>query len=177
MTNNSVTNPNGDILLESWKEIANYLQRDVSTVMRWEKSEGLPVHRHHHLSRSSVYAYASELDAWRAQRTPAAEARPLWRQPLPSAALALVLLLALASVGSGPYIGTTVQAANAATAVTSMTSSPESPGHASEITRTGATSRRIATSDRPATTVLRNDRPCVACSPSVRRNTLGSHAF
>src|SRR5258706_10427953 len=47
--------------LESWKEIASFLHRDVRTVRRWEKSEGLPVHRHLHQSKSSVYAYASEL--------------------------------------------------------------------------------------------------------------------
>jgi len=33
--------------LESWKEIALYLGRDVTTVRRWEKREGLPVHRLH----------------------------------------------------------------------------------------------------------------------------------
>ena len=54
--------------LESWKAIAAYLGRDARTVMRWEKSEGLPVRRHHHLTRSSVYAYPRELDAWRANR-------------------------------------------------------------------------------------------------------------
>src|SRR5687767_9779014 len=34
--------------LESWKEIAAYLKRDVSTVQRWEKREGMPVRRHLH---------------------------------------------------------------------------------------------------------------------------------
>ena len=36
--------PNGR--LDSWKEIGAYLKRDVTTVRRWEKREGLPVHRH-----------------------------------------------------------------------------------------------------------------------------------
>ena len=31
--------------LESWKEIAAYLGRDVTTVRRWERREGLPVYR------------------------------------------------------------------------------------------------------------------------------------
>jgi len=31
--------------LDSWKEIAAYLNRDVTTVQRWEKREGMPVHR------------------------------------------------------------------------------------------------------------------------------------
>ena len=56
--------------LDSWKEIAAYLGRDVTTVQRWEKSEAMPVHRHVHDKRSSVYALASELDAWRQSRKP-----------------------------------------------------------------------------------------------------------
>lgn len=48
--------------LDSWKEIAAYLKRDVTTVHRWEKKEGLPVHRHVHDKQGSVYAYRSELD-------------------------------------------------------------------------------------------------------------------
>src|SRR6266852_4169674 len=56
--------------LESWKEIAAYLGRDVTTVRRWEKREGLPVHRLHHSKLGSVYAYTKELDAWRDERAP-----------------------------------------------------------------------------------------------------------
>jgi tetratricopeptide (TPR) repeat protein len=54
--------------LESWKEIAAYLKRDESTVQRWEKREGMPVHRHIHHQRGSVFAYVAELDAWRDSR-------------------------------------------------------------------------------------------------------------
>ena len=50
--------------LDSWKEIAAYLTRDVTTVQRWEKREGMPVHRHLHDKRGSVYALPEELDAW-----------------------------------------------------------------------------------------------------------------
>jgi TolB-like protein/Tfp pilus assembly protein PilF len=57
--------------LESWKEIAVYLGRDVTTVRRWEKGEGLPVHRHVHHKLGSVYAYTTELDGWRSNRAPA----------------------------------------------------------------------------------------------------------
>ena len=53
-----------DRCLDSWKEIAAYLNRDVTTVQRWEKREGMPVHRHAHEKRGSVYAFASELDRW-----------------------------------------------------------------------------------------------------------------
>lgn len=50
--------------LDSWKQIAAYLKRDIRTVQRWEKSEGLPVHRHHHLKRGSAFAFTDELDQW-----------------------------------------------------------------------------------------------------------------
>jgi hypothetical protein len=50
--------------LDSWKEIAAYLSRDVTTVQRWEKREGMPVHRHLHDRMGSVYASRAELDAW-----------------------------------------------------------------------------------------------------------------
>ncbi|HET7695366.1 MAG TPA: tetratricopeptide repeat protein [Vicinamibacterales bacterium] len=51
-------------LLDSWKDIAAYLKRDISTVQRWERREGMPVHRHVHDVRGSVYAFRSELDVW-----------------------------------------------------------------------------------------------------------------
>ena len=54
----------GDGRLDSWKEIATYVRRDVTTVRRWEKREGLPVHRHLHDQRESVYAFKREIDAW-----------------------------------------------------------------------------------------------------------------
>lgn len=51
--------------LDSWKEIAAYLRREVRTVQLWEKKEGLPVHRHFHKRLGSVFAYRSEIDVWR----------------------------------------------------------------------------------------------------------------
>src|SRR5438046_1907220 len=51
--------------LDSWKEIAAYLNRSVRTVKRWEHEEGLPIHRHIHHSQGTVYAHKSEVDAWR----------------------------------------------------------------------------------------------------------------
>jgi len=95
--------------LDSWKAIAAYLKRDERTVRRWQ-DQGLPIHRHVHKKRASVYAYKSEIDAWwRTDRTriEAAEAAavaaaktrhvPKW---LLGAILALpVLLLALNAGG------------------------------------------------------------------------------
>src|SRR5215208_144606 len=50
--------------LDSWKEIASYLGRGIRTVQRWEREEGLPVHRLDHAKRGSVYASRRELTAW-----------------------------------------------------------------------------------------------------------------
>jgi Tol biopolymer transport system component len=67
----SVTTP--EDRLDSWKEIAAYLNRDVTTVQRWEKREGMPVQRHLHDKMGSVYSSRAELDAWaRGRNLPAA---------------------------------------------------------------------------------------------------------
>ena len=50
--------------LESWKEIAGYLNRSVSTAQRWARAEGLPVHRLPHAKSGSVFAYRAEIDEW-----------------------------------------------------------------------------------------------------------------
>lgn len=98
-----MTHDEKEIPLESWKEIAAYLKRDVTTVRRWEKQQGLPVHRHLHEARSSVFAYRTELDAWWAGRTPADRAEeavaPSGRlRPL---AIAAAALLAVTTSGDG----------------------------------------------------------------------------
>ena len=66
--------------LESWKEIAAYLRRGVRTARRWEREEGLPVHRQMHKRLGTVYAYAHELDAWRDSRS-AVRVRAARRNP------------------------------------------------------------------------------------------------
>jgi tetratricopeptide (TPR) repeat protein len=87
--------------LDSWKEIAGYLNRDVRTVQRWEETDGLPVYRKSEVRQkgSPVYAYTAEIDAWlRKNPTPKMEAvaakksRRLWPA---SAALAIVAAAAL----------------------------------------------------------------------------------
>lgn len=50
--------------LNSWKEIAAYVGRDVRTVIRWEQRAGLPVYRIPVGQRQAVHAYRSEIDAW-----------------------------------------------------------------------------------------------------------------
>jgi len=55
--------------LESWKQIAAYLDRSERTVRRWEASEGLPVHRREHERQDTVFAFRHELEAWSRSRT------------------------------------------------------------------------------------------------------------
>ena len=50
--------------LTAWKEIASYMDRDVRTVMRWEKTRELPVHRGPGGKSGVVFADTDELDAW-----------------------------------------------------------------------------------------------------------------
>lgn len=49
--------------LNSWKDIASYLGRDVRTVIRWEE-KGLPVYRVPGGKRQAVFAYRAEIDDW-----------------------------------------------------------------------------------------------------------------
>lgn len=67
-------------VIDSWKGIAAYLNRDVRTVMRWERTRGLPVHRLPGGPKSAVYATKPELDLWRKSRE-IRQAAP-GRQPL-----------------------------------------------------------------------------------------------
>ena len=50
--------------LQSWKEIAAYLGRDVRTCRRWEEHLGLPIHRLNGSRRARVLAYRDEIDWW-----------------------------------------------------------------------------------------------------------------
>jgi TolB-like protein/Flp pilus assembly protein TadD len=108
--------------LDSWKEIAAYLERDVATVRRWEKREGLPVHRQHHDKLGSVYAYVSEINTWRqgrrqqgVQDTPPAEPKRWNRRRTVLSAVLLSLVLAVVVLAyvwvrsrTPPNVGSTI---------------------------------------------------------------------
>jgi phage terminase Nu1 subunit (DNA packaging protein) len=51
-------------VLNSWKEIAQYVNRGVRTVQRWEAELHLPVRRPRGKGRSAVIAMRSEIDLW-----------------------------------------------------------------------------------------------------------------
>ena len=92
--------------LVGWKRISSHLGCSDRTARRWEQDESLPIHRQLHETKSTVFAYPDELDAWLASRAPETvppsaprpekTLRP-WRQPLPLAVIGacLVLLLGL----------------------------------------------------------------------------------
>jgi TolB-like protein/tetratricopeptide (TPR) repeat protein len=65
--------PTDEPRLESWGEIAAYLRREIRTVQRWERYQGLPVRRLQIGKLGSVYAYRSELDKWYRERQPHAD--------------------------------------------------------------------------------------------------------
>jgi Tol biopolymer transport system component len=71
--------------LDSWKQIAAYLGKSERTVRRWHEAEGLPVHRHVHQQRGSIWAYGSELNEWLDSRrlapTPLPDVRQHSRRP------------------------------------------------------------------------------------------------
>jgi len=55
--------------LESWKQIAGFLDRSERTARRWEEAEGLPVHRRGHEKKDTVFAFKHEIEAWSRSRT------------------------------------------------------------------------------------------------------------
>ena len=102
----------GDDRLDSWKAIADYLGRDVATVRRWERLQGLPVRRVPGGRGSSVFAFRSEIDEWlktagrqeRPVADPPPAVPPTARWPLwaVGALLALAAIVALSWRGVPP---------------------------------------------------------------------------
>lgn len=167
------TNPPPEERLDSWKAIAAYLDRQVRTVQRWEKEEGLPVHRLPHKKQGSVYAYKSELDAWRqrslavveASLTVAEPASPTPDDPfapsphvmrLPLWSFVVVAALALAAAGGWWWVrGRSVVPVRAPAA-------SEAPGAASgrllaQATGEGGAPRLVKLGPAPQAAVLSGD--------------------
>lgn len=66
----NVSPVNGKLgVLAGWKGIGDYFGCNVRTVRRYEQERGLPVHRAPGKKGSTVFAYASELDAWLGSRS------------------------------------------------------------------------------------------------------------
>jgi len=101
--------PAAQARLDGWKGIAAYLKRTTRTVQRWEKLEGLPIHRIGHSSSASVFAYPEEIDAWWNSRktsldprtTPVEEPAPQRSWPYVRTAVpASMALLAIAAIAA-----------------------------------------------------------------------------
>jgi len=108
--------------LESWKEVAAYLKRDVATVRRWEKREGLPVHRHHHDKQGSIYAFPAELDAWQAARHRPESGPPdaTAAGPLRRGAVGAVVSLVVLAAAVAAYLWATRPRGPGSSAITSI---------------------------------------------------------
>ena len=105
--------------LDSWKEIAAYLSRDIRTVQRWEKTAGLPVRRLQRPGLRAVFAYTADLDSWLEKQqadgldeepAPAREnganaPPPRTGRTLPYAAIAIAAILILASIALWKFGG------------------------------------------------------------------------
>lgn len=85
--------------MDSWKEIAEYLGRDVRTAIRWE-SQGLPVHRIPGGRGTSVFALSNEIDAWMLGRpgAPPADVQPTRVAVPPSRRRATTRIVTLVAV-------------------------------------------------------------------------------
>jgi hypothetical protein len=88
------------IRLETWGELASHLGVEVRTAQRWEDRLGLPVRRLQ--GSQAVFAFADELDAWRAANEVSSRAVAEGEPPLPVAAAAAAAAPPKASVPRAP---------------------------------------------------------------------------
>ena len=86
-------------ILNSWKEISYYLDRNVRTCQRWKIELKLPVHRIDQNSQhSKVFAYKSEIDQWLKEK---AESKEIKKTPFLQyrwSVISLISVLGLLSV-------------------------------------------------------------------------------
>ena len=105
--------PAGETPLQGWKEIASYLKRDTRTAQRWEESGGLPIRRHKG-SPGTVYAYPSEIEAWRTSQQAKAHSKSgeptlnksIWTGSpvIPALAMAGAVVVAVLVIRFGPVL-------------------------------------------------------------------------
>lgn len=93
--------PKSPDVLNSWKEIAQYISCGVRTAQRWERDLLMPVHRPRERSRSRVLAFKSEIDGWVKSRGSSSEVLEVSSASLSEAISELESLLQ-ANVGSSP---------------------------------------------------------------------------
>jgi tetratricopeptide (TPR) repeat protein len=92
-------------LLQSWKEIAGYLERSERTCRRWESDFQLPIHRLDGSTGGSVFAYKSELDRWMDRTLHEDTHRPVSKPRVGSRhALTAIAIIAIVSVVAVAFI-------------------------------------------------------------------------
>lgn len=92
-------------ILNSWKEISNYLDRNIRTVIRWEKELGLPIHKiDRGTEQLKIFAYKSEIDEWLKEKATSRTTSSIFpRRSIVSLIIVIFsLLLSIATV-SGLY--------------------------------------------------------------------------
>jgi len=88
-------------VLDSWKEIADYLKRSVKTCQRLEHELGLPIHRLADTPKARVFAYKEEIDRW-IEKTKHSEKEIFFRKSRLKKLLIpalVIVLLAIIAVG------------------------------------------------------------------------------
>jgi len=103
--NTEHSEPPAEQRLDSWKEIAAYLRRGARTVQRWEREQGLPVHRLGAGGQGQVFAYKSELDAWwRSRQSDLEPASPAMRASQPRRWLMVGAAASVLILAAGTYL-------------------------------------------------------------------------
>jgi len=86
-------------ILNSWKEISYYLDRNVRTCQRWKIELKLPVHRIDQNSQhSKVFAYKSEIDQWLKEKAESKEIKKTSFLEYKWSVISLISVLGLLSV-------------------------------------------------------------------------------
>ncbi len=86
-------------ILNSWKEISYYLDRNVRTCQRWKIELSLPVHRIDKNSQhSKVFAYKSEIDQWLKEKAESKEIKKTSFLGYKWSVISLISVLGLLSV-------------------------------------------------------------------------------
>ena len=94
--------PDVDVL-QSWKDVSRYLNSDIRTVQRWERTRGLPIRRIPGGIKPRIYAIKSELDSWRRSRGLHIASEEPAGDPAPSPSVAVLPFLNLSSDREDQY--------------------------------------------------------------------------
>jgi serine/threonine-protein kinase len=90
-------------VLQSWKDVSRYLNSDIRTLQRWERTRGLPIRRMPGGTKPRVYAIKSELDRWRRSGGLHIASEAFAGDPAPSPSVAVLPFLSLNSDREDQY--------------------------------------------------------------------------